>query len=64
MVASRAVGTAVARNRAKRRVREALRRVPLREGRDFVVTVGRAVVEVPFETLVSWVASAVGEEKP
>lgn len=62
VIAGRAVGTAVARNRAKRRLREALRRVPLRDGRDYVVTAGPSVVDVVFETLVSWVRAATAEE--
>lgn len=62
VIAGRAVGTAVARNRAKRRLREALRRVSLRDGRDYVVTAGPSVVDVPFETLVSWVRAATAEE--
>lgn len=62
IVAGRAVGTAVSRNRAKRRLREALRRVPLREGCDYVVTAGRSVVDAPFETVVSWVRTATAEE--
>lgn len=47
----RSVGSAVLRNRAKRRLREAVCRVPLRHGWD-IVLIGRPGVErVPFETL-------------
>ncbi|NIP92179.1 MAG: ribonuclease P protein component, partial [Akkermansiaceae bacterium] len=35
-VAGRAVGSAVRRNRAKRRLREALATIPLRDDRDYV----------------------------
>ena len=61
-VAGRKVGNAVQRNRAKRRLREAVRRVPLRSGRDYVVIASASVVEVPFETLVSWTRAAMSEE--
>lgn len=63
VVAGRAAGSAVRRNRAKRRLREALRRVPLREGHDYVVTADRRVVEAAFETVVSWVTTALGNEE-
>lgn len=62
-VASRSVGSAVARNRAKRRLREACARVPLRAGHDYVVTASSAVLEVPFQDLVTWLADAVREEE-
>jgi ribonuclease P protein component len=61
-VAGKGTGTAVRRNRAKRRLREAMRKVPLPEGYDFVVTADRSVVEVPFETVVSWMREALEEE--
>ena len=62
-IASRAVGSAVSRNRAKRRLREAAARVPLRASRDYVVIASRAVTEAPFEDLVAWLARAVTEEE-
>ncbi|MEK7252488.1 MAG: ribonuclease P protein component [Actinomycetota bacterium] len=61
-VAGRATGTAVRRNRAKRRLREALRRVPLGEGRDYVVIADGSVVDAPFETVVSWARTALAGE--
>jgi ribonuclease P protein component len=61
VVAGRAVGGAVARNRAKRRLREAISRAPIRADRDYVVTGRRVVLEVPFEDLVGWVVRAVQE---
>jgi len=61
-VAGRAAGSAVRRNRAKRRLREALRRIPLRAGRDYVVTAAGSVVDAPFETVVSWAQTALAEE--
>lgn len=61
VVASRRVGSAVRRNRAKRRLREALCRVPLRNDREYVVVAERAVAEAPFEDLVGWVKDATRE---
>ena len=46
------------RNRAKRRLREAIRAVGLPAGYDFVLIAGPTVSEVPFETLVSWISEA------
>lgn len=61
IVASRRVGSAVRRNRAKRRLREALSQVPLRNDREYVVVADSAVAEVPFEGLVAWVRAATQE---
>lgn len=61
-VAGRAAGSAVRRNRAKRRLREAVRRIPLREGRDYVVTADGSVVDAPFEMVLSWAHAALAEE--
>ena len=63
VVAGRAAGSAVRRNRAKRRLREALRRAPLEEGHDYVVSADERVVMAPFETVVSWVETALGSEE-
>lgn len=63
LVAGRAVGGAVRRNRAKRRLREALRRVPLRDGCDYVVVASGAVTKVPFEVLLGWVRAVTSEEE-
>jgi ribonuclease P protein component len=61
-VATRAVGPAVQRNRAKRRLREAFALVPARADRDYVVIASNAVTRVPFEELVAWLVRAVKEE--
>lgn len=61
VVAGKALGSAVRRNRAKRRLREAVARVPLRGDRDYLVIAGGAVPSAPFEALVEWVAAAVEE---
>ena len=62
IVAGRAVGGAVERNRVKRRVREALAHAPLRGDRDYVVVAGRAVLQAPFPQVVAWVVQAVEEQ--
>lgn len=61
-VAGRRVGNAVQRNRAKRRLREAAARVPLRPGTAYVLVAGTEVVDVSFRRLVGWLADAVEEE--
>ncbi|MXX45670.1 MAG: ribonuclease P protein component [Acidimicrobiia bacterium] len=58
LVAGRRVGTAVVRNRAKRRLRAALAEVGPPPGRDYVVVATRQVAEVPFRTLVEWLRAA------
>ena len=61
-VAGRAVGPAVQRNRAKRRLREALARVPIRVGRDYLVMATAVAIEAPFEDLVAWLTDAATED--
>jgi ribonuclease P protein component len=61
-VASHNVGSAVRRNRAKRRLREVVRLVGPAGGRDLVVTAGPEVVTAPFATLVAWMKKALEEE--
>ena len=61
VLAGKAVGGAVRRNRAKRRLREAVARVPLRGDRDYLVIAGETVPTAPFGTLVDWVRRAVEE---
>ncbi len=65
VVAGRKVGGAVARNRAKRRLREAAARVRLQDGVDYVVIASREVNQVEFERLVGWIdqASSAGSEE-
>lgn len=57
-MADRRLGGAVARNRAKRRLRRALERVPLREGTDYVVIATPGVLTDDFEELVVTLATA------
>ena len=62
VTAGRNVGGAVDRNRAKRRMREAVAQAPIRDGRAYVLVATPAVVTAPFEELTTWVASAVEVE--
>jgi ribonuclease P protein component len=59
LVAGRRLGSAVTRNRIKRRIRHACRQVDLPHGWDHVVIPTRSVAHVPFPTLVEWLRSAV-----
>jgi len=65
IVASSAVGGAVTRNRAKRRIRAALARLALPEANDAIVIASREAVTAQFAELVKWLESAfrTGEEK-
>ena len=58
VVAGKRVGNAVLRNRAKRRIREALRQVPIPAGEHIAVVAGPTTPDVPFATLVSWLEGA------
>ncbi len=62
VVAGKSVGNAVARNRAKRRVRAALRSVELPNHEHIAVLAGPGVTTAPFPTLVGWLASAFQKE--
>ena len=58
-VAGRRVGTAVRRNRAKRRLRAAAARADPAGGRDYIVVAGPSVLVAPFGELVGWLSAAV-----
>ncbi|MGH9052306.1 MAG: ribonuclease P protein component [Acidimicrobiia bacterium] len=63
LVAGRGVGGAVERNRAKRRLRQALGQVWLKEGNDYIVIATAAVNRVPFADLVGWLQAALGSQE-
>lgn len=60
LVVGKAVGNAVQRNRAKRRLRHALAATPLEQGMDYVIIADRQVVDTPFTTLSGWLLRATG----
>jgi ribonuclease P protein component len=62
VVAGRKVGSAVLRNRAKRRLREVMAGAPIRRGHDYIVVASGAVLDARFAELVEWVSRAVQEE--
>ena len=61
VVAGRRVGNAVTRNRAKRRLREAARRIDLQPQTAYVVVAGEGTADVAFDDLVEWMRAAVHE---
>jgi len=63
IVASRRVGNAVTRNRAKRRVREALMRVRLRGDTAYVVIASPGVATMGFDCLVRGLGDAIAESE-
>jgi len=62
-VVGRKVGGAVQRNRARRRLREAVRKVPLQNGTDYVVVASPAVIDTPFDRLIRWLSEAIPNEE-
>ena len=60
-VVGRSVGKAVDRNRAKRRLREAVAQVPDFGAMDRVVIATGAVLTAEFRQLVEWLRSAIEE---
>jgi ribonuclease P protein component len=61
-VAGRRVGSAVARNRAKRRLREAASRCPLEPDTVYVLVAESGVLTADFEDLVDWIRACSGKE--
>ena len=64
LVVGRRVGGAVVRNRAKRRLRAALREVTLAEATDYVVIATPVVATAPFQELCGWVRDAISSTLP
>ena len=58
-VAGRKVGNAVQRNRAKRRVREAMRHTHLQKDTTYIVVTSAGVLDAEFTTLAAWLDEAI-----
>ena len=58
LVVAKSSGSAVTRNRIKRRLRHACRMLPLEGGTDYVIIASRQVATVPHHELVGWLQSA------
>ena len=58
LVVSRGCGTAVTRNRIKRRLRSAANSVELQSGTDYVIIATRQVAEAPYHQLEGWLGRA------
>jgi ribonuclease P protein component len=54
LVAGRGIGKAVLRNRAKRRLRQAVLLADLTPGFDYVLIAGESIAGVSFDDLVDW----------
>ncbi|HUG31536.1 MAG TPA: ribonuclease P protein component [Acidimicrobiia bacterium] len=61
LLVSKSCGTAVTRNRIKRRLRSAADRTELQSGTDYVIIATRQVAEAPYDQLQVWLARAVEE---
>ena len=58
LLVSRGCGTAVTRNRIKRRLRSAAENVELQSGTDYVIIATREVAEAPYAQLKGWLERA------
>ncbi|HSL26420.1 MAG TPA: ribonuclease P protein component [Acidimicrobiia bacterium] len=63
LVVGRRIGSAVERNRAKRRLREAIRQVGMPVGYDVVIIAGASTPTVPFLRLSGWLSEGINEAR-
>jgi len=61
LVVSKSCGSAVARNRIKRRLRSAARAAELEPGIDYVIIANPQVSDAPFDQLVGWLHHALSD---
>ncbi|MGD2044385.1 MAG: ribonuclease P protein component [Acidimicrobiia bacterium] len=59
LVVSRRCGSAVRRNRIKRRLRSAADSIELQPGNDYVIIATSQVADIPFDRLTGWLRRAV-----
>ncbi len=60
-VVSRKNGNAVARNRIRRRLRNAVGSGQLQPGNDYVIIANKEVAEAPFTEVKAWIGQALAE---
>ena len=61
LTVSKGIGNAVTRNRARRRLRHAVREVQLPPDMDYVIIARKSVVDAPYPAIVGWLRRAVEE---
>ncbi len=61
LVVSKSCGSAVRRNRIKRRLRSAAELTQLQPGTDYVIIATSQVADAPFDRLTGWLGRAVAE---
>jgi ribonuclease P protein component len=63
LVVSKSCGSAVVRNRIKRRLRSVAGAAELEPGIDYVIIANPQVAEAPYQTLVGWLDRALSEQR-
>jgi len=61
LTVSKNIGSAVARNRVKRRLRHILRDVQLQPAMDYVIIARKSIIDADHSTLLEWMERAVSE---
>lgn len=61
LTVSKSIGSAVARNRVKRRLRHIVRDMQLEPAMDYVIIARKSIVDASHSTLLEWMERAVAE---
>jgi len=61
LTVSKSIGSAVARNRVKRRLRHIVQDVQLQPAMDYVIIARKSIVDADHSTLLGWLERAVAE---